>query len=342
MVGLINNTRGNRYQWLEREGEIMAWLIGIDEAGYGPNLGPLVMTSVACRVPKPLVRADLWQVLDKAVCRHPSKEDQRLFINDSKLVYTHRGLLGLEAAVLGVPFARPVASPLSVRSFLEWLCPASVDDLGRETWYAGATPLPLQAECAAQELAARQFQEACGASRITWGLVRSVVICPARFNALLEQWGSKGAVLAQGLAELLHCNRQPDQRADPIHVLVDKHGGRNTYTAIVQNALPDCMVLALEEGMARSSYRVVGAGRDIQLTFQPRAEAEHLCVALASMVSKYVRELLMQDFNAFWQRHVPGLKPTAGYPGDASRFFRAIQPVVQRLGIAEAAVWRRK
>ena len=37
-----------------------------------------------------------------------------------------------------------------------------------------------------------------------------------------------------------------------------------------------------------------------------------------------------------------GLKPTAGYPGDAARFFEAIRPCCERLGLPEAAVWRRK
>jgi hypothetical protein len=58
------------------------------------------------------------------------------------------------------------------------------------------------------------------------------------------------------------------------------------------------------------------------------------------MVSKYLRELFMGEFNAFWQRHVPGLKPTAGYPGDANRFFDAIRPKVSELGLSDSMVWR--
>ena len=60
------------------------------------------------------------------------------------------------------------------------------------------------------------------------------------------------------------------------------------------------------------------------------------------MISKYLRELLMQEFNRFWQKHVPDLKPTAGYPNDAGRFMGAIRLAMQRLGISETAVWRRR
>jgi ribonuclease HII len=101
-------------------------------------------------------------------------------------------------------------------------------------------------------------------------------------------------------------------------------------------------VVAVEEGPLRSRYRVEGLGRELHLTFEPRADAAHPAVALASMVSKYLRELLMREFNAFWQAHVPGLLPTAGYPGDAGRFLAAIRPAAARLGIPEAALWRRK
>src|SRR5262249_30245536 len=70
-------------QQAAREEPPMAWIIGIDEAGYGPNLGPFVMTAVACRVPEALSEADLWHILRAAVRRHPSTDDGRLLVEDS-------------------------------------------------------------------------------------------------------------------------------------------------------------------------------------------------------------------------------------------------------------------
>ena len=105
-------------------------------------------------------------------------------------------------------------------------------------------------------------------------------------------------------------------------------------------ALPWAVPVA--ESAARSSYRVAGLGREVSLTFQPRADQSYFCVALASMVSKYLRELFMLEFNAFWRGHVPGLKPTAGYPGDAPRFLAAIREKTRELGIGEGAIWRKR
>jgi hypothetical protein len=65
-------------------------------------------------------------------------------------------------------------------------------------------------------------------------------------------------------------------------------------------------------------------------------------VALASMVSKYVRELSMLLFNGFWAEYVPGLKPTAGYPGDSHRFRTDIAEAQLQLGIADSILWRNR
>jgi hypothetical protein len=110
----------------------------------------------------------------------------------------------------------------------------------------------------------------------------------------------------------------------------------------LQHALGDGMVLVEEEGPECSRYRVLGIEREMNFTIQPRADAAHFSVALASMVSKYLRELLMLEFNRFWCGQVPDLKPTAGYPGDAARYWEAIRPAAERLGLGERKLWRRK
>src|SRR5262249_32466132 len=149
--------------------------------------------------------------------------------------------------------------------------------------------------------------------------------------------GSKGAVLRHAFTELVRASWSLGGASEKVAYFIDKHGGRNAYAPMLQDCVPGGVVIAPQEGLAPSGYSVQGLGREVRWTFQPRADQEHFCVALASMVSKYVRELLMGEFNRFWQGHVPGLKPTAGYPVDARRFFAAIRPALQRLGLAEDA-----
>jgi ribonuclease HII len=320
----------------------MPWIIGIDEAGYGPNLGPLVMTSVACRVPDKLRGADLWKVLAKAVRRQSSEDDGRLLIGDSKVVYSPaRGLARLETSVLAT-LTKESGEVRVLDPLVRWLSPDTHPELVSETWYAGNSELPASANAATILKTAACFHACCLHNGIVWGLARSVIVCPKRFNQLLSHWGSKGAVLAEGLMQLLQWNQHSAADSESLLIIVDKHGGRNNYAAMLQHAFVDGVVLAQQESLSRSIYQVLGLNREVRVTIQPRADAEHFCVALASMVSKYLRELLMLEFNRFWQLEVPGLKATAGYPSDAARFFDDIRPAAKRLGIAEIAIWRRR
>jgi hypothetical protein len=319
----------------------MAWVIGIDEAGYGPNLGPFVMTAVALRVPDDGA-GDLWQRLAAAVRRDTDADDGRLLVADSKVVYSAaRGLRQLESAVLAAHSPGDENGNLVLERYLEALYASSHPALRRERWYSGATALPVEVEATHCGEARARFAAACRQAGVTCGLVRGVVVCPEQFNAITEAARSKGAVLYHGLAELVReCWRIDGD--EPLTFFIDKHGGRNTYFAMLQDAVPEGMVLAHHESAARSVYSAAGTRRPLSWTFQPRADAEHFSVALASMVSKYVREVLMGEFNRFWCEQVPGLKPTAGYPGDSRRFYDAIRPAAERLGIPEAALWRRK
>ncbi len=323
----------------------MPWIVGIDEAGYGPNLGPLVMSSVAYWVPHDH-RTDIWQLLSGAV-RRPSEQtdDERLVVGDSKQVYSpSSGLRSLERSIWGVALGRYIETQTATT--LSWLLdqvsPAHVAALCSECWYRGDTPLPTAMEETDRVTGATLFADASSGAGVRWSDVRSVIVCAPRFNELLDRWDTKAVVLGFGFAELVKAHRTLGCDDDAIHVFVDKHGGRNYYGDMLQEAFDDCMVIAREESRRRSTYEVLGAERPFEVTFEPEADGSHFSVALASMLSKYLRELLMHEFNGFWQQHIPGLKPTAGYPGDSRRFYRAIEKTVQRLGVSEHQIWRRR
>ena len=90
----------------------------------------------------------------------------------------------------------------------------------------------------------------------------------------------------------------------PVSVICDKHGGRNRYGDLLAVYFPEWFIEIRGEGRQRSSYRFGPADRRVEFCFRVGAES-CLPAALASMASKYLRELAMRAFNDFWRRHVP-------------------------------------
>jgi hypothetical protein len=321
----------------------MTWIVGVDEAGYGPNLGPLVMSSAACYLPDELASQSLWKLLNTAVRRRRGADDQRILVDDSKLVYSSTcGLAALERGIAAILPVWPRADRFKFHQLLEFVTPDHAVSTAIDPWFTGTTVLPVELDVAEQAAAVSRFERACAKRQVAWGLFRSVIVHASEFNLLLARWGSKGAVLGHALNDILRANLALGDTSEPLWFFIDKHGGRNGYSALVQDAIPEGFVVAEKEGMLQSRYRVLGLGREVRLTFEPRADGKHFCVALASMLSKYLREIFMIEFNHYWQGHVPGLQATAGYPGDAARFFRAMRPALAKLAIAEESVWRKR
>jgi ribonuclease HII len=317
----------------------MPWVVGIDEAGYGPNLGPLVQAAVCLHLPD----ADPagWEALKAVVRRAHEPADGRLLIDDSKKVYTRGGLAALEA----VGYALYGVAPGPLGEFLSFGLPGTVEELRTEYWFDPTEQLPVSVSPADLLDAYGRFAE-CYRSG-TKALVLNLVPAP-RFNRICDADGSKGAVLARGLVSLLTGVRGvgnvgfEEYVNDPVVIQCDKQGGRNYYAALVQQAFPDGWVVAEVESAAESRYRVEQLARPVTVTFRPRADGDSVAVALASMLCKYLREVCMRQFNRFWATHVPGLTPTAGYPQDAKRYYDAIRPAMAKLGLTADQVWRKK
>ncbi len=310
----------------------MTRLIGMDEAGYGPNLGPLVVGLTDWQCDEPTTDSDLWDALSDSVTRSAGATDGRLHMGDSKDVYSpSRGIRNLETAVLAALHVTGVR-PQTFSELHQQLLGQRPES---EPWFDGPdVRLPLAANPREVDAAAEQLRSNLADRGIRLNSIRCDIVLTRRFNSLVRDFDNKASALSRTSMRLLGSVWDPDT-TEPTFIVADKHGGRNRYDELLEDIIEDRMIFRIEEGRERSVYRLKAS----QIVFRTRAEA-HLPVALASMVAKYAREVSMELFNQFWCERVPGLQPTHGYPSDASRFRNAIAAAASRLGLQEDEYWR--
>jgi hypothetical protein len=326
----------------------MRW-VGIDEAGYGPNLGPLVMTAVVAELVSEGQRdrreLDFWGDLAATVDR-AGGDPKRLWIDDSKAIHGGgKGRDRLETACLAAVHAANDEVPTNLKGLLEALGAGSLDDAELSLWnnWDGAEPSgpELSPRPALVPLLARQpLCPPCGSWRVS--AVWSVVVGPAKFNAGLAVYRLKSDVHFLAFEALLR--RVWERAADgiPTSVLGDKHGGRHYYFERLSRSFPDGWIDRGIESADSSRYVIRRDGRRVELRLAPRADSSDGLVALASIVSKTVRELWMDVFNSYWTARVPRLQPTAGYHTDAKRFRREIEEAAATQRCDPSVWWRSK
>jgi ribonuclease HII len=318
--------------------------VGIDEAGYGPLLGPLVVSATAFEVPAGLLETgkdpgygpNLWKVLRRSLVKKPSRKNPRLAVADSKQLHgkvdTPHGISLLERAVLTF-LAQADRHPASLVSLLRIVCPHVIEHLCRYPWYTGAE-LALPAECSADDVAVQRNALACDleSNGIRFCGAWVEVLCEGHYNELVSVTHNKAVVLFQQNMRLIH--RVAERMGGrPLWIWADRHGGRTSYLKPLMNAWPDAGFEVLEESTERSGYRLTRGSVPWTIRFLVEGEAHQLPVALASIFSKYLRELFMICFNRFWCGHLPELRPTAGYSQDGQRFLADIAPAITHQGV---------
>ncbi|MGD8452354.1 MAG: hypothetical protein PVJ57_11095 [Phycisphaerae bacterium] len=311
----------------------MPLLVGIDEAGYGPLLGPLVVAATVWRVPPPAAEVDFWEQLNTAVSRAASRRDSRLPVNDSKKIYDrHKGIATLERTVLA--FAAALDLPhASLGEFVDALGPPLPPEARHLPWYGDlAQPLPLDATRSAHAAAATRLRQAMQTSNHQAIGLMAQLVTESAYNDRVHHTHNKAAVLLEQVLRLiLRCTAATGDQDVCVHV--DRLGGRQDYRPVLQEAFPDRHLHIEEMSDERSRYRLSTARSDWYIDFVVDADQHHLPVALASMLAKYVREVVMTRLNAFWQGLLPGLKPTAGYYKDALRYLADIEPLLGQAGL---------
>lgn len=310
-------------------------LVGIDEAGYGPILGPLVVTASVFELPEGLLNGSMWDHLAISVTKKRTGSAGRILVNDSKKLHQGQGdYRDLQRGVLAFLRARhqPVNAPVTLGDLLRILEADFIKQVDQYPWYGSAAlQHPLSYDPSDIAIAANAL--ACDLARqdIRFHGLWSRALCAGHFNSLVEKVNNKATVLFAQVTDLIMKAVQTFPSYD-LQIVVDKQGGREHYRENLQRLFPDLPLKILRENESLSSYHLQAAARSIKIHFIAKGDDRQLPVALASMASKYLRELCMELINAYFRRHVPTIAPTAGYYQDGQRFLGDLKTA----GISEA------
>jgi ribonuclease HII len=302
----------------------MGVLVGIDEAGFGPILGPLVVSSTAFSLPARHLTSDLWQTLRKSLGDKRKGLAGRLLVTDSKKAYNKSvGTRHLERTVLSVLKCLG-SEPATLGELIERLCPGCLERLNVYPWHAGAGNRLLSADGADKQIASAVLASDLAANGMALLGLKSCCLDVAYYNNMVAAVKNKADVLFTATSTLIK-NAYDNFAGDDLQIIVDRQGGRAHYRKNLQRMFDGLELRILRESPTTSSYELRQAPKRMRVHFVVGADGRFLPVSLASMVSKYIRELLVGNINRYFAAFGTDLKPTAGYWKDGLRFIEEIR-----------------
>jgi ribonuclease HII len=323
-------------------------VIGVDEAGYGPSMGPLTICATAWRVPETLDVSQLTQRLEPEFLAKPiQRGTNHIPIGDSKKI--NREAFGKVGLNLGASF---LCYELDGTQVSDWdRCLAALAEIDWHRlleipWYAACeSKYDQDLKSFGMDLTAffQNGRKKLGLLGMQLVDLQMRVLDEPEFNKQVDLAGNKSNVLSETSLKLVReVISKVAQSGESIEVFCDKHGGRNRYQGVLSFCFDDEWFSADVEGRTCSRYTATWREHPLSIQFQVDGDTIFPSAA-ASVMAKWTRESLMERLNAFWCSKVAGsLAPTAGYYVDAVRFAGQIEATSASMNIGREQWWRKK
>jgi ribonuclease HII len=252
--------------------------VGVDENGLGAWLGPLVVTAVLARV------ADRGQRVMAGELPPELGRD----LDDSKRLVSHTDVRLAEAWARALVAPR-VRSPsrlfqrlsLEGERHLRELCPAHVQ---AQCWTVDQEHFAAPSSLLERVMKHRRALESSGIQVLS---VKTSLVCTKRLNLAREQRRNRIVVDLHAMEQLILALRKHARQE--LSGVCGKVGGIANYPRFF-GPLAGRLHTVIEQSPARSAYYIPALGR---LEFVRDADATDPLVMLASLVGKYIRELMM-------------------------------------------------
>lgn len=308
--------------------------VGIDENGYGPILGPLIITSCVFLVPE-YPGIDMWYYLRESTSQRKKNLEQRLLVTDSKKAYSRStGIKHIERTTLS--FLDQLN--LGINNFSRLLSTVSIDanqQLQKYLWYSKTNEDLL---CKKDIFATTKLTKDMKEQKIELLDVRCCYFDVAKFNRRVQSTGNKAEIVTSSVLELIQSAVALASvlGEKEVFVISDRLGGRVYYEELLTK-IPDFNSISRSSCLEESKYQLENKNITLDIRFEVDADDSHFPVALSSMIGKYIREKSLQYMNEYFMELQPGLKPTAGYWKDGLRFLREIDTLgpLEKIGISK-------
>lgn len=296
-----------------------SYRLGIDENGLGAWLGPLTVTAVCARV------------TDAGDARLRRRLGARLAadLDDSKklVAFGNHGL--------GEAWARALYPAASTpRDLLDCLLRQPSDILQRrcpeatlpQCWSVRQDAFQTDAKVVAR---LRKHLATFDKQGVTITSATTDVVCVSQMNSERQAGLNRSTSDLHAMERLILHVR--DQVPGKLKAVCGKVGGMGDYSRFF-GPLSGRLHAVICRERTHSAYHFPGLG---EIHFVQDADATDPLVMLASLIGKFVRELLMGQITGFYQGQVPDLRGCSGYNDPVSQQFVATTKAVRkRLRIA--------
>ncbi len=296
-------------------------VVGVDENGLGPRLGPLIVTAVT------VAAAD--ERAAKVALGRPGRAFAARINDSKKLVsYKERALGEAWARVLADSLSMPSKSPrdllfglsLEPEEKLREPCPRDGDH-AEQCFSCEGEAFEADADLLGQVRSDLGRLKKRGLELMS---VRVAVVCTRKLNDAAARGTTRFQVDLHAMERLVLDARA--RGAEDVIAVCGKVGGYNSYSNAF-GPLGGRLHAIVCEGRAKSEYSLPGLGR---MAFVRDADAKHLVVCLASLVGKYVRDLVTARVVRHHKRTLPHLPMVSGYHDPVTNRFIADTDHVRR------------
>lgn len=292
-------------------------VVGIDENGLGPQLGPLVVTAS-------LMDAEDPSALSTDILRESKQvftSGKRMGEGEETVLSFYKSLKGhipsSSSEILGdllLPLPDTCTSPLPhclpTFELPHWVTPDYID-----------------------ERIAHYYLKKVGAHLLE---IKSIALCPAQLNRRLESY-SKNHIDFLLFEELMIHFKEKLEGKEVLFLCGGIGSTRNYEPFFVQLASLNCKAKRETEEVC---YSFPGLG---EVRFIKNGDEKYFPIALSSLFGKYIRELFVEQMNNFFHSHLPHLPYCSGYRDRVTeRFIKETENLRKRLNLPRECFIREK